>query len=233
MRCHCKQNGVSIDICPLWTTAGNPSLFSVVLRCMLKASKKHVKDQLRITYVISWSILLFPAFIHSFHNLKMAAFWRVPPCILAEFHRRFICASVPPWTWTEVSPRLTYRPDDRGSKHLWNACKLLAHNMTLQPKRHPKSFSDVIRWWTNVCSVMTHSETQFEVNYFKFFRHHFEAADNLPLSQGCKKDRCYRTEQPWTKEDIPLWSIAPDISPIRLVRAGTTGVERRGVTRLH
>jgi hypothetical protein len=43
---------------------------------------------------------------------KMAVFWVVAPCSLVEIYQRF-------------------RPDDGGSKVLWNAGKFLPENMAL------------------------------------------------------------------------------------------------------
>jgi hypothetical protein len=50
---------------------------------------------------------------------KIAFFWVVAPCSLVEFYQR---------------------PDDGGSKDLWNAGKLLPDYKTLQPIRQPSSY---------------------------------------------------------------------------------------------
>jgi hypothetical protein len=57
--------------------------------------------------------------------MKMAVFWFVAPCSLVEVYQRF------------RGPWVTYRPDDGGSKDLWNVGKLLPDHMALQPRRQP------------------------------------------------------------------------------------------------
>jgi hypothetical protein len=58
----------------------------------------------------------------------MAVFWDVALCSLVEVYRHFT----------------TYRPDDGGSKHLWNVGKLLPDYTAQHPRRH--SFSYLPPW---------------------------------------------------------------------------------------
>jgi hypothetical protein len=53
---------------------------------------------------------------------------------------------------------LTHRPDDGGSKYLWNGGKFLPDYMALQPRRHPSSHS--LLW-----------EPQVLLNCKQIFRH--------------------------------------------------------------
>jgi hypothetical protein len=57
----------------------------------------------------------------------MTVFWVVAPCSLVEVYRRFTGASD--------------RPDDGGSKHLWNVDKLLPDYTTQQPRTQSSSYS--------------------------------------------------------------------------------------------
>jgi hypothetical protein len=60
----------------------------------------------------------------------MAVFWVVALCSLVEVYQRFrgpFC--------------LHHRPDDGGSKNLWNVGKLLQDYTALQPRRQPSSYS--------------------------------------------------------------------------------------------
>lgn len=63
-------------------------------------------------------------------NPKMAAVWVVPPCNLVNVYWRF-----------RSTYSLQHRSDDRGSKDLWNVGLTLSYYMTLQPRRHPSSYS--------------------------------------------------------------------------------------------
>jgi hypothetical protein len=63
------------------------------------------------------------------HILKMTVFWDVAPCSLVEFYRRFRGACC-----------LQYRPDDGGSKHIWNVGKRLPDYAAQQPRRQPSSY---------------------------------------------------------------------------------------------
>jgi hypothetical protein len=58
--------------------------------------------------------------------MKMAVFWVVAPYSLVEVYRHF---------------RGDDRPDDEGSKHLWNVGKLLLDYTAQQPRRQPSSYS--------------------------------------------------------------------------------------------
>jgi hypothetical protein len=66
----------------------------------------------------------------------MAVFWVVAPCSLVEVYQRFniLAASI----ISAMRLRgLTHRPDDGGSKDLWNTDKLLPDYTALQPRRQP------------------------------------------------------------------------------------------------
>jgi hypothetical protein len=62
----------------------------------------------------------------------MAVFWVVAPCSLVEVCQRFR-GPIP-------RAQLTHRPDDGGSKDLWNVGKLLPDYTALQPRRQPSSY---------------------------------------------------------------------------------------------
>jgi hypothetical protein len=64
----------------------------------------------------------------------MTVFWVVAPCSLVEVFQRF---RGPCSGWWVV----THRPDDGGSKDLWNVGKLLPDYTALQPRRKPSSYS--------------------------------------------------------------------------------------------
>jgi hypothetical protein len=66
----------------------------------------------------------------------MAVFWIVAPCSLVGDHR----------------------PDDGGSKHLWNVGKLLSDYTVLQPRRQPSSYSppwepQILLCWVPWCEL--------------------------------------------------------------------------------
>jgi hypothetical protein len=63
--------------------------------------------------------------------IKMAVFWVAAPCSLVEVYQRFKGACC----------LHHHRPDDGGSKDLWNVSKLLPDYTALQPKRQPSSYS--------------------------------------------------------------------------------------------
>jgi hypothetical protein len=69
---------------------------------------------MRIEVLMAWSI-------------KMAVFWFVALCSLVEvyWHSRGACC--------------LHRPDDRGSRHLWNISKPLPDYMAQQLRRQPSS----------------------------------------------------------------------------------------------
>jgi hypothetical protein len=60
----------------------------------------------------------------------MAVLWVVAQCSLIEIYRRFRGAYF-----------LHHRPDDGGSKELWNVGKLLPDYTTQQQRRQPSSYS--------------------------------------------------------------------------------------------
>jgi hypothetical protein len=64
---------------------------------------------------------------------KMAVFWVVVPCSLVDVYRRF------GGTWCLHHQR--DRPDDGGSKYVWNVGKRLSDYTMLQPRRQPFSYS--------------------------------------------------------------------------------------------
>jgi hypothetical protein len=59
-------------------------------------------------------------------NLKMAAIWDIATCSLVQVHRLFRGAYC-----------LHHRPDDVGSKHLWNVGKLQQDYTEQYPRRLP------------------------------------------------------------------------------------------------
>jgi hypothetical protein len=77
-----------------------------------------------------------------FTLLKMTVFWVVAPCSLVEVyqrtHRPDDGGSKDLWN---VGKLLTHRPDDGGSKDLWNVGKLLPDYTVLQPRRQSSSYS--------------------------------------------------------------------------------------------
>jgi hypothetical protein len=72
--------------------------------------------------------------------MKMAVFWLVALCGLLEVYRLFRAAYC-----------LTMgRPDDGGSKYLWNVGKLLPDYTTQHPRRQPSASSPP--WETEISS---------------------------------------------------------------------------------
>jgi hypothetical protein len=72
----------------------------------------------------------------------MAVFWVVAPCGLVEIHWHFrgaCCLNHQCVTTLIIS--YAHRPDDGGSKHLWNVGKLLPDYTVLQPRRQPSSYN--------------------------------------------------------------------------------------------
>jgi hypothetical protein len=61
-------------------------------------------------------------------SLEMAVFWVVAPCSLVEIYQR-------DELWA-----MSHRPDDGGSKVLWNAGKFLPDYTALKPRRQPSSY---------------------------------------------------------------------------------------------
>jgi hypothetical protein len=81
-------------------------------------------------------------------TMKIAVFWVVAPCSLVEVYQRFRGACC-----------LHHRPNDRGSKHIWNVGKLLQDYTALQPRRQPPSLlywqeadTKILFWATRVQS---------------------------------------------------------------------------------
>jgi hypothetical protein len=73
-------------------------------------------------------------------NMKMAIFWDIAPCNLVKFYRRFRGACCLHHKSDELWV-MTCRPDDEGSKHLWNVGKLLPDYTAQHPRRQPSSYS--------------------------------------------------------------------------------------------
>lgn len=69
------------------------------------------------------SVLRFQ--VLSVTSMKMAAFWDVVPCRLIHINHRFRAAY------------LSHRPNDRGSKHLWNVGQYLPAYMMQYPRQPP------------------------------------------------------------------------------------------------
>jgi hypothetical protein len=69
----------------------------------------------------------------------MAVFSFVASCSLVEVYRR--CRGAPSSGRRVSCTLLTRRPDDGGSKHLWNVGKLLPDYTAQQPRRQPSSYS--------------------------------------------------------------------------------------------
>jgi hypothetical protein len=76
-----------------------------------------------VSYQVLSAVLDFTFFI------KLTAFWDVAPCNLVEVCRRF------------RDRCCLHRPDDGGSKYLWNVDKLLPDYTVLQPRRQQSSYS--------------------------------------------------------------------------------------------
>jgi hypothetical protein len=69
--------------------------------------------------------------------MKIAVFWVVAPCSLVEVYQR----SRGPCC---LHHQRDDRPDDGGSKDLWNVGKLLPDYMVLQPRRQQSSFLNLL-----------------------------------------------------------------------------------------
>jgi hypothetical protein len=83
------------------------------------------------------------------HRVKIAVFWVVAPCSLVEVYQRFRgpfclrhqgCTVLLPRRQL-YTDQFTHRPDDGGSKDLWNVGKFLPDYMVLQPRRQQSSYS--------------------------------------------------------------------------------------------
>jgi hypothetical protein len=86
-------------------------------------------------------------------SMKMAVFWVVAPCTgrsLPTFQRSLLPLSTGQWVSSALTDsflyrkaipraRLTHRPDDGGSKVLWNVGRLLPDYMAQRPRRQPSS----------------------------------------------------------------------------------------------
>jgi hypothetical protein len=106
-----------------------------------KALRLHVHD--RYTNGVSWIGSRLKKKCVKYSRIWKAVFWVVAPCSLVEVYQRFRgpCCLQP------------HRPDDGGSKDLWNVGKLLPDYTALQPRRQPSSNSPswepqiLIRWF--------------------------------------------------------------------------------------
>jgi hypothetical protein len=87
-------------------------------------------------YMITISFVRFKVLKAASKN--MAVFWVVAPCSLVEIHRRFRGS----WFLHR-----THRPDDGGSRHIWNDGELLTDCTAQQPRRQPS-------WWSNLISYL-------------------------------------------------------------------------------
>jgi hypothetical protein len=104
-----------------------------------------------IPLVECWNITLNrPRRLHSisFPNsftIKMTVFWVPEPCSLAEV---YLLAS-------SIIRAMSHRPDDGGSKHLWNICKLLSDYTALLLRRQTSQYSPP--WELETLLIHNHS----------------------------------------------------------------------------
>jgi hypothetical protein len=90
----------------------------------------------RSTDRFSWNLVqtLHITLLNTFNSLKMAAFWYITSCCLVEVDLRLRCAYC-------HHHQGTHRPNDGGSKHLWNVGKLLLDYTEQEPRRLSSSYS--------------------------------------------------------------------------------------------
>jgi hypothetical protein len=101
--------------------------------------------------------------------MKMAVFWVVAPCSLVVVYRCFRSTCC-------LHHQVTYRPDDGGSKYLYNVGKLLPDYTTLQARRQPSPAYTVYCKFSCFCfqrtwSIQTPDITSSESHvYFPLLR---------------------------------------------------------------
>jgi hypothetical protein len=101
----------SLKAAPRWSLFGNNILHSVILAAVFHGPR----------YLVRFQVLTAT-------SMNMTLLWNVAPYSLVEVYRRFRSASF-------IHHQGIHRPDDWGSKYLWNVGKLLPDYTAQQTRR--------------------------------------------------------------------------------------------------